>query len=117
MIILAESKAQLLNEFFWISLWLSFILCFLPMEVFHLEDVLITNAEVKRHLKACDDSCPMGSDALPSFVMKHCSDTLSQAICILFNSIVSSCFWPSEGKLSLHTFTSQDHQVISQTID
>ena len=42
----------------------------------------------------------MGSDALPSFVMKHCSDFLSPAICTLFNSIVSSCFWPSEKKLS-----------------
>ena len=73
---------------------------FPSFEIFHLEDVLITKADVKRRLEACDDSCSLGSDALSSFVMKHCSCILSSAICILFNSIVSSCFWPSEWKLS-----------------
>ena len=73
---------------------------FPSLEIFHLEDVLITNADVKRRLEICDDSCSMGSDALPSFVMKHCFNILSPAICILFNSIVFSCFWPSEWKLS-----------------
>ena len=62
---------------------------FPSFEIFHLEDVLIRNAYVKRRLEACDDSCSMGSDALSSFVMKHCSDVLSSAICIWFNSIVS----------------------------
>ena len=72
---------------------------FPSIEIFHLEDVLITNDDVKRRLEACDYSCSMESDALPSFVIKHCFDILSPAICILFNSIVFSCFWPSKRKL------------------
>ena len=91
-----ESKAQLFNELFGSVFDLKVItyIMFPSLEIFHLEDVLITNADVKIPLKACDDSCSM--DALPSFVMKDCFDNLPPAISILFNSIVSSCFWPSE---------------------
>ena len=94
--------AQLFNEFFGSVFGPKVItdIMFPSLKIFHLQDALITNADVKRRLEACDDSCSMGSDALPSFVMKHCSNILSPAICILFNSIVFSCFWPSEWKLS-----------------
>ena len=90
-------SSSLFNEFFLDQsdvMKVIMILCFLPLKSCkpsfeNLEDALITNAVVKRRLEACDGSCSKGFDALSSFVMKHCSDFLSSAICILFNSIVS----------------------------
>ena len=98
-----ESKAQLFNQFFLDQYDVMKVITnvmFPSFEIFHLEDVLITKADVKRRLEACDDSCSIGSYALSSYVMKNCSYILSSATCILFNSIVSSCFWPPEWKLS-----------------
>ena len=61
-----ESKAQLLNKLFGSVFGPKVItdIMFPSLEIFHLGDVLITNADVKIPLEACDDSCSM--DALPS---------------------------------------------------
>ena len=98
-----KSKVQLSNEFLGSVFGPKVIadIMFPSLKIFQLEDVLTAIADVKGLLEACYDSCSMKSDAY--FVMKQCSDILSLAKCILFNSIVCSCFWPSELKLSYVT--------------
>ena len=87
---------------------------FPSFEIFHLEDDLITNAVVKRRLEACDGSCSMGSDALSSFVLKHCPQVY--AFCLIQSFLTVSGHLNGNYHM-LHSFTSQDHQVISQSID
>ena len=54
-----ESKAQWFNEFFGSVFGPKVIadIMFPSLEIFHLKENSIKNADVKRRLEACDDSC------------------------------------------------------------
>ena len=56
--------------------------------------------EVLNSLAIIDTSKGMGPDFIPPLFLKHCADSLSAPLCLIFNKSLSSGIFPSRWKIS-----------------
>ena len=59
--------------------------------------------EIEKILSKCDDSSSMGSDQVPSFLLRDGCQVLAPAVMALFQVIQKSSHWPKEWKTSYIT--------------
>ena len=60
-----------------------------------IDNVTVSETEMKILLLRFDDSCSMGADNIPSFVLRDCATILSPAVQQLFYWVTNNCTWPS----------------------
>ena len=70
-----------------------------------LQDVTFGVLEIEKILSKCDDSSSMGSDQVPTFLLRDGCQVLAPADMALFLVIQKSSHWPKEWKTSYHTTT------------
>ena len=68
-----------------------------------LQDVTFGVLEIENILSKCDDSSSMGSDQVPSFLLRDGCQILAPAVMSLFQVIQKSSHWPKEWKTSYIT--------------
>ena len=68
-----------------------------------LQDYTFGVLESEKILGKCDDSSSMGSDQVPSFLIRDCCQILGPAVMALFQVIQKSSPWPKEYKTSYIT--------------
>ena len=68
-----------------------------------LQDVTFGVLEIENILSKCDDSSSMGSDQVPSFLLRDGCQILGPAVMALFQVIQKSSLWPKEWKTSYIT--------------
>ena len=68
-----------------------------------LQDVTFGVLEIEKILSKCDDSSSMGSDQVPSFLLRDGCQVLAPAVMALFQVIQKSSHWPKEWKTSYIT--------------
>ena len=64
-----------------------------------IDNVTVSETEIRTLLLRCDDSCSMGADKIPSFVLRECATILSPAVQHLFYWVTKNCTWPSLWKI------------------
>ena len=68
-----------------------------------IDNVTVSETEIRTLLLRCDDSSSMGADNIPSFVLRECATILSPAVQQLFYWVTKNCTWPSLWKVSYIT--------------
>ena len=68
-----------------------------------LQDVTFGVLEIQKILSKCVDSSSMGSDQVPSFLLRDGCQVLAPAVMELFQNIQKSSHWPKEWKTSYIT--------------
>ena len=66
-------------------------------------NVTVSETETRTLILRCDDSSSMGSDNIPSFVLREFATILSPAVQQLFYWVTKNCSWPSLWKKSYIT--------------
>ena len=59
--------------------------------------------EIEKILRKCDDRSSMGSDQVPSFLLRDGCQILARAVMALFQVIQKSSHWPKKWKTSYIT--------------
>ena len=68
-----------------------------------IDNVTVSETEIRTLLLRSDDSCSVGTDNIPSFVLRECATILSPAVQQLFYWVTKNCTWPFLWKISYTT--------------
>ena len=68
-----------------------------------INNVTVSKTEIRILLLRSDDSCSMGAENVPSFVLRECETFLSPAVQHLFYWVTKNCPWASLWKISYIT--------------